>query len=209
MAFSFYELDFDEMQLIVLASTSDYRRNLLNRLCIPFRNHKPVCDETPRPLETAQELVMRLSHEKAKSIQSHFLDALIIGSDQVAEIDGQIVGKPDSHMTAVRQLSQASGRSVSFKTGLCVYNAATGAMQVDCINVQAQFRALKRKQIEAYLSTEQPYDCCGSFKSEGLGITLVRGVESSDPTALIGLPLIRLTEMLSEEGIELPLKPAL
>ncbi len=207
--FSFYELGFDEMQLIVLASTSDYRRNLLNRLCLPFRIHKPVCDEAPRLLETAKELVMRLSHEKAKSIQSHFPDALIIGSDQVAEIDGQIIGKPDSHMAAVRQLSHASGRSVSFETGLCVYNAATGAMHVDCINVQVQFRALKRKQIEAYLSTEQPYDCCGSFKSEGLGITLVRGVESSDPTALIGLPLIRLTEMLSEEGIELPLKPAL
>ncbi len=197
------------MQLLILASTSNYRRDLLNRLRLPFQVQGPECDETAKPLETAKEFVLRLSSEKAESIKDLYPGAVIIGSDQVAEADGEIIGKPDSHIAAVRQLTEVSGRSVTFNTGVCVYNTATGLIEVDCINVYVKFRVLSRKQIEAYLLSELPYDCCASFKSEGLGITLVRQIDSDDPTALIGLPLVRLTEMLAQTGIELPSKPPL
>lgn len=197
------------MQPLILASTSVYRRDLLNRLGLPFQMQAPACDETPKPLETAKELVLRLSREKAESIKDLYPGAVIIGSDQVAEADGEIIGKPGSHIDAVRQLTEISGRSVTFNTGLCVYNTATGLIEVDCINVYVKFRTLNRNQIEAYLLSEQPYDCCASFKSEGLGITLVRQIDSGDPTALIGLPLVRLTTMLAQTGIELPSKPPL
>lgn len=197
------------MQPLILASTSVYRRDLLNRLGLPFQMQAPACDETPKPLETAKELVLRLSREKAESIKDLYPGAVIIGSDQVAEADGEIIGKPDSHIDAVRQLTEISGRSLTFNTGLCVYNTAIGLIEVDCINVYVKFRTLSRNQIEAYLLSEQPYDCCASFKSEGLGITLVRQIDSSDPTALIGLPLVRLTTMLAQTGIELPSKPSL
>ena len=194
------------MQPLILASTSTYRHELLNRLYLPFLTQAPNCDESAHRGETAKALVLRLSKEKVESVKDLHPGAIIIGSDQVAEMDGEIIGKPDSHMAAVQQLSYLSGRSVTFNTGLSVYNTATGSIQSDNINTHVKFRVLNRKQIEAYLSVEQPYDCCASFKSEGLGITLVRQIDSRDPTALIGLPLIRLTEMLAQIDIELPAK---
>ena len=189
---------------LILGSTSPFRRELLQRLGIPFDTAAPEVDETHLPNETPQQLVKRLSIAKAHAVASHNPDALIIGSDQVAVLDDDILGKPGDHERAVEQLRRASGRSVRFLTGLCLYNSKTDDYQVDVVPFEVVFRKLTDEQIERYLRREQPYNCAGSFKSEALGITLFEAMRGDDPTSLIGLPLIRLTSMLDEAGLHLP-----
>jgi len=194
----------DIITKLVLGSTSPFRCELLQRLGLPFDTAAPDIDETPLPDESPKELVKRLSVAKAQAVASQFPDALIIGSDQVAVIDDDILGKPGNHDRAVEQLRRASGRSVNFYTGLCLYNSRTNQHQLDVVSFEVTFRQLTDQQIERYLQREQPYNCAGSFKSEALGITLFEAMRGDDPTALIGLPLIRLTSMLTEEGVALP-----
>ncbi len=189
---------------LVLGSTSPFRRELLQRLGLPFDTSAPDVDETHLTDESPENLVKRLSVAKAQAVASQFPDALIIGSDQVAVIDDDILGKPGNHDHAAEQLRRASGRSVNFYTGLCLYNSRTNQYQLDVVPFEVAFRQLTDQQIERYLQREQPYNCAGSFKSEALGITLFEAMRGDDPTALIGLPLIRLTSMLTEEGMELP-----
>ncbi|NNG13255.1 MAG: septum formation inhibitor Maf [Halobacteria archaeon] len=188
---------------IILASSSQFRRELLDRLNLPFETATPDVDESRRNNETAEALVRRLSESKARAIGDS-RPGLIIGSDQVATVDGEILGKPGTHQQAMEQLRRLSGRSVVFLTGLCLLNSVTDELQLDVIPFRVQFRELRDAQIERYLQHDQPYNCAGSFKSEGLGITLFEGMEGDDPTALIGLPLIRLTAMLTRAGITLP-----
>ncbi|MBA1443391.1 MAG: Maf-like protein [Chromatiales bacterium] len=185
---------------LVLGSTSPFRRELLNRLGIAFETASPEIDETPVPDEAPEALVTRLARLKAEAVRESWPNALIIGSDQVATIDGEILGKPGSHERAVEQLSKAAGKRVSFSTGLCLLNSRTGNTQVCCEPFHVYFRQLEQAAIEHYLQREQPYNCAGSFKSEGLGITLFEKMEGDDPNSLIGLPLIRLVDMLANEG---------
>ena len=189
---------------LVLASTSRYRRELLERLQLPFSASPPETDETPLPGEPPEQLACRLAEAKARALQGSHPAHLIIGSDQVATLDGQIIGKPHTFVNAKAQLQAASGRSVTFLTGLCLYNSQSNHCQVACVPFTVHFRQLSDAQIERYLHAEQPYDCAGSFKSEGLGISLFASTEGSDNTSLIGLPLIRLVDMLIKEGITLP-----
>lgn len=189
---------------IVLASSSRYRRKLLERLQIPFTCASPEIDETPQEKESAEALVKRLAEEKARSLALQFPEHLIIGSDQAAVLGTEIIGKPGSHERAAKQLSAASGQRVSFLTGLALINTQSGQMQVDCIRFSVDFRELSSEQIERYLHREQPYDCAGSFKAEGLGISLFTRTEGEDSTSLIGLPLIRLVSMFNQEGIAIP-----
>ncbi|MEE8429140.1 MAG: Maf family nucleotide pyrophosphatase [Gammaproteobacteria bacterium] len=189
---------------IVLASGSRYRRELLQRLGIPFETLSPEVDETRQAGESAQVLVQRLSAAKAFAGGRRHNTAWVIGSDQVAVIDDEILGKPGSHARAKSQLRRLSGERVTFLTGLCLLDAASGNMQSDVIPFHVVFRKLDDDQIERYLRYEQPYDCAGSFRSEGRGIALFARMEGDDPTALIGLPLIRLTEMLTKAGVILP-----
>jgi len=186
---------------LILASTSVFRRELLARLQLPFTAEAPVADETPQPGETAQQLAARLAEVKARSLAGEQPDALIIGADQVAELDGELMGKPGNHPRAVVQLTKAAGRSVNFVTGLCLLDAASGRNAVEIDLFRVHLRALSPEQIERYLQREQPYQCAGSFKSEGLGIALFERLEGDDPTSLIGLPLIRLTRLLAAEGV--------
>ena len=186
---------------LVLASTSPYRKTLLARLGLPFETVAPGVDECPRANETPAQLVRRLAQAKAQAASAAFPDALIIGSDQVAVLEGEILGKPGDHENAVRQLYRASGRAVDFFTGLCLLNSRTGAAQCDVVLFRVVFRTLNMRQIEDYLRREQPYNCAGSFKSEGLGIVLFERLQGDDPTALMGLPLIRLSRMLEQEGV--------
>ncbi|WP_177419999.1 Maf family protein [endosymbiont of Lamellibrachia barhami] len=185
---------------LVLGSTSPFRRELLNRLGIAFETASPEIDETPVPDEAPEALVTRLARLKAEAVRESWPNALIIGSDQVATIDGEILGKPGSHERAVEQLSKAAGKRVTFSTGLCLLNSRTGNTQVCCEPFHVYFRQLEQQAIEHYLQREQPYNCAGSFKSEGLGITLFEKMEGDDPNSLIGLPLIRLVDMLANEG---------
>ncbi|HED15445.1 MAG TPA: septum formation inhibitor Maf [Gammaproteobacteria bacterium] len=194
----------DSTPQLILGSTSPFRRELLQRLGLPFNTTAPDVDETHLPGESPQDLVKRLSVAKAQAVASQFADALIIGSDQVAVLDGDILGKPGNHDRAVEQLCRASGRCVRFYTGLCLYNSKTNQYQLDVVPFEVVFRKLTDQQIERYLQREQPYNCAGSFKSEALGITLFEAMRGDDPTALIGLPLIRLTGMLMEAGLALP-----
>lgn len=187
---------------LFLASTSPFRREILSKLSLPFETQAPEIDETPLPDETPEQLVERLSIAKAKAVAEKLSKGLVIGSDQVAVIDGKILGKPGDHDTAVKQLQNASGKTVTFLTGLCLYNAATHNMQVEVVPFNVEFRELTTEQIENYLQKEQPYNCAGSFKSEGLGITLFERLQGDDPNSLIGLPLIRLVRMLEAEGVE-------
>ena len=187
---------------LVLASTSPYRKTLLARLGQPFATVAPGVDERPRDHEPPEQLVRRLAQAKAQAASAAFPDALIIGSDQVAVLEGEILGKPGDHEHAVRQLHRASGRTVDFFTGLCLLNSRTGAVQCDVVPFRVVFRALSAQQIEDYLRREQPYNCAGSFKSEGLGIALFERLQGDDPTALMGLPLIRLSRMLEQEGVK-------
>lgn len=189
---------------LVLGSSSPFRKELLDRLGLPFVTASPAIDETPRTGEPPQELVQRLALAKAVAVAADHPDALVIGSDQVACIDDQILGKPGDRESAIRQLEQASGRCVTFFTGLCLLNSATTRSQVVCEPFRVYFRTLERDRIEHYLDREQPYQCAGSFKSEGLGISLFQRLEGDDPNALIGLPLIRLVTMLQEEGVMVP-----
>ena len=192
------------VKLIVLASTSPYRKMLLERLRLPFRCHAPDIDESPLPDESPVALVGRLAREKAASVSRVYPDALIIGSDQVAVSGRNILNKPGDHERARSQLLRLSGHIVMFHTGLCVLNSSTGSVQVDSITIKVKFRKLAPAEIERYLAAERPYDCAGSFKSEGLGIALLASIQGDDPTALIGLPMIRLCAMLRNEGLELP-----
>ena len=191
------------MQLI-LASTSVYRNQLLQKLGLPFATAAPDVDESRLEDETPQQLVMRLAEAKAKAVAQQFPDALIIGSDQVAVIGDQILGKPGNFENAVAQLRAAAGKQVDFKTGLCLYNSATQHGQTRCETYSVLFRQLSDVQIKSYVRREQPYDCAGSFKSEGLGITLFERLMGDDPNTLVGLPLIMLVRMLDKEGIALP-----
>lgn len=186
---------------LILASTSPYRRELLSRLKLPFEVCSPEVDETPLPGEAPEQTAYRLAIAKAQSPSKDFPDALIIGSDQVATLDGLQLGKPHTHDNAVRQLTMMRGRSVVFHTALCLYNSRTGNTQAKEIPFTVHFRNLSDVQIESYLTKEQPYNCAGSAKSEGLGIALIERMEGDDPNALIGLPLIALIEMLNNEGM--------
>jgi septum formation protein len=186
---------------LILASSSPYRRELLSRLGLVFQCHSPDVDESVLAGESPDALVLRLARSKAQAVAHHHPDALIIGSDQCAELDGRILGKPGDHEAAVRQLQAASGREVVFHTGLCLLNARSGRDHVTSVPFRVRFRALDSAMIEDYLRREMPYDCAGSFKSEGLGIALFEGMEGDDPTALVGLPLIALVDMLQEEGM--------
>jgi len=189
------------MQALVLASTSIYRKELLGRLGLPFVTVAPDVNESPLEQETPQQLVRRLAESKARAVAAQYPDALIIGSDQVAVVDGRILGKPGDHAHAAAQLRMAAGRRLEFLTGLCLFNTASGHAQVDVIVFGVVFRALTERQIDNYLRREQPYYCAGSLKSESLGIALCERFEGEDPTALIGLPLIRLVHMLEREGV--------
>lgn len=189
---------------LVLASSSTYRRELLQRLLLPFTCFSPDIDEHPLPGESARQLVCRLAEEKARAVGTSQRQHLIIGSDQVAVLGERILGKPHDLPRATAQLLAASGRSVTFLTGLALFNSAQDRCQVDCIPFTVHFRELDEARISRYLQAEQPFDCAGSFKSEGLGVSLFRGTEGSDATSLIGLPLIRLVDMLLVEGISIP-----
>ncbi len=191
------------MQL-VLASTSPYRKALLEKLRLAFETAAPEIDERAHPGEAPSALVERLAVEKAKAVSGGYPDALIIGSDQVAVAGDKVLGKPGNHDKAHQQLRLLSGRRVVFMTGLCLLNSATGRVQADVVDYTVTFRTLTDQQIARYLELEQPFDSAGSFKSEGLGITLFAAMQGSDPNALIGLPLIRLTTMLAKEGWVLP-----
>lgn len=189
---------------IVLASSSSYRRELLTRLQLPFTCHSPDIDETPQANESAQTLVQRLALSKARALAQHYPQHIIIGSDQVAVLDGKIIGKPLHAEGATQQLSAASGRSLVFLTGLAVIDTRTQIEQVDLVPFTVHFRTLNAAQIQRYIAAEQPFDCAGSFKSEGLGVSLFQATEGSDATSLIGLPLIRLCDMLNACGIAVP-----
>ena len=187
---------------LILASSSPFRRALLSRLMIPFDVVTPSIDESPLPHESAIDLVLRLATEKAKVVADQTENALVIGSDQVA-LHGKhgIVGKPTDHDHAVRQLREASGQTVVLYTGLALINSNTGRTQSDVVPYTVKFRTLTDAQIESYLSKEKPYGCSGSLRADGLGIALLERFEGDDPTALIGLPLIRLVGMLEAEGM--------
>jgi septum formation protein len=189
---------------LILASTSPYRRLLLERLGLPFSAVAPGVDETRSAREPATALVRRLARAKAQAVAARHPGALIIGSDQAAEREGEILGKPGDHAEAVRQLQAASGKYLKFHTGLCLWDSRSGSCQEYVDQTRVMFRPLTTGEIERYLQVEKPYDCAGSFKSEGLGITLFQAIESDDPTALIGLPLIALCRMLRPAGFELP-----
>jgi len=191
------------MRSIILASSSPYRRALLNKLGLPFECDSPHIDETPRPDETPQQLVARLAEKKAQAVAGRHPDALVIASDQVAILNERILGKPHSHENAVKQLTEASGKHVLFLTSLALLNSASGAIQMDVIPFSVHFRRLSTTEIDHYLKKEQPYHCAGSFKSEGLGITLFERLEGDDPNTLVGLPLICLGKMLRKEGVNL------
>jgi septum formation protein len=188
---------------IVLASTSPFRRELLARLGLPFEIADPAVDETSRPGETPEATALRLSEEKARAGASRFPDALIIGSDQVACLDGQIFGKPGTHENAVRQLQTMRGRSVNFFTGLCLFNARTGVAHLRGVPTLVTFRNLSDTEIENYLRKERPYNCAGSAKSEGLGIAVIARMDGEDPNALIGLPLISLCDLFKIENVNI------
>lgn len=189
---------------LILASSSPYRQELLARLKIPFLCQSPEIEETTLDGEDAAAAVMRLSEQKARKIAAFHPAAIIIGSDQVALLNDRILTKPGNHDKARQQLEQLSGQNVVFNTGLCVVNAKSGSIQTGYVPFAVKFRELDAGEIEHYLSKETPYDCAGSFKSEGLGISLLEKMTGDDPTALIGLPLIRLSAMLRNEGIALP-----
>lgn len=189
---------------LVLGSTSPFRRDLLQRLQLPFHTAAPEVDERRMQNETAQALVQRLAEAKARAVAAANPDALIIGSDQVAVLDKEILGKPGDYTNAMAQLRAASGKRVEFLTGLCLYNSTSRNTQVDLVSYSVCFRTLDDARIARYLDREQPFNCAGSFKSEGLGISLFERMEGDDPTALIGLPLIRLVDMLANEGVTVP-----
>ena len=192
---------------LVLGSTSRYRRELMERLHIPFEVVSPDVDESPRASELPPELALRLALEKARAVARLHPQAVVIGSDQVADLHGTALGKPGTHARALAQLQRMRGQTVVFQTAVAVVCAATGFEQVDLAPVKVRFRSLEDglgdAEIESYLRAEQPYDCAGAAKSEGLGIALLAAIDSDDPTALVGLPLIRTCRMIRAAGIKL------
>ncbi len=188
---------------LILGSTSPYRRELLARLRIPFEVAAPEVDETPWPLETPQQLACRLAMSKARAVAAQHPSCVVIGSDQVADLQGQPLGKPGNHAKALLQLQQMRGKTVIFQTAVAVVCVEAKFAQMDLAQVKVKFRDLTDTQIEAYLHAEMPYDCAGSAKSEGLGIVLLEAIDNDDPTALVGLPLIRTCRMLEAAGIAL------
>ncbi len=192
------------MQALVLASSSNYRRELLNKLHLDFICCSRPVDESPQNGESAAALAQRLAVAKAEAIAHDFPAHLIIGSDQVAVCNGTLLGKPGDYSTAFAQLKAQSGQTVTFFTGICVLNTATGQALTDLDVCHVHFKPLNDRQIQHYLKTDQPFDCAGSFKSEGYGISLFRKIEGEDPNALIGLPLIKLIDLLHTFGISIP-----
>ena len=192
------------MQRLILASSSRYRRDLLARLGIPFESASPDIDESPLAGEAPAATALRLAHDKSIALAPRFPDALIVGSDQVAEVGSRALGKPLTYENAVRQLQACAGRTVAFHTGLCLLDAPTGACQTAVAVNRVRFRNLATDEIERYLKREQPYDCTGSAKADAYGIVLIESFEGEDPNALIGLPLILLVHMLRRVGIVLP-----
>lgn len=190
-------------QQLVLASTSPFRKELLAHLGLPFEVTNPATDESRLPDEIPEATALRLSEAKARAVAKNYPEALIIGSDQVACLDGQIFGKPGNHQNAVRQLQAMRGRRVNFFTGLCLLNAKTGKAHLRGVPTIVTFRDLTDSEIENYLRREQPYNCAGSAKSEGLGIAVIAKMEGSDPNALIGLPLIALCDLFRLENLNL------
>lgn len=188
---------------VILASTSRYRRELLARLRLPFDVHPPEVDEAPLDSETPHSLAARLALEKANAVARRFPEAVVIGSDQVADLAGEPLGKPGDHVRATAQLRRMRGQTLIFQTAVAVVCHATGFVQRDLAPVRVVFRDLSDAAIETYLVAEQPYDCAGSAKSEGLGIALLEAIDSDDPTALVGLPLIRTARMLRAAGVDL------
>ena len=188
-------------QTLILASSSEFRRQLLQKLLIPFNSISPKIDETVLDGEKPHQTALRLAQEKAKKIGAEYPHALVIGCDQVATLDGEQLGKPGNHHNATLQLQKMRGREVTFHSALCLYNAATGNMQAEVVPYLVRFRQLTDAQIDNYLTKEQPYQCAGSAKSEGLGIALMERMIGEDPNALIGLPLIKLITMLQNEGV--------
>ena len=187
---------------LILASTSRYRRELLARLRLPFEVDNPGVDEAAQPGEAPSAVAARLALAKARAVAARHPGAVVIGSDQVAELDGQAIGKPHTHQRAVQQLRTMSGKRVTFHTAVAVVRADRGFAEVRMAPVQVQFRRLADAEIEHYLRSEQPYDCAGSAKCETLGIALLDAIDSDDPTALVGLPLIRTCALLREAGID-------
>ena len=188
---------------LILGSTSRYRRELLSRLHLPFDVVAPDVDETPHPGETPHDLACRLALAKARAVADVHPHAVVIGSDQVADLEGQPLGKPGTHERAMQQLQRMRGRTVIFQTAVAVVRQDTGFAQCELAPVRVRFRDLSDAEIDTYLTTERPYDCAGSAKSEGLGIVLLDAIENDDPTALIGLPLIRTCRMLRAAGLAL------
>ena len=188
---------------VILGSTSRYRRALMERLHLPFDVQAPEVDESALPGETPAALAIRLALAKAQAVAERFPEAVVIGSDQVADLDGEALGKPGDHARAGAQLRRMSGRTLVFQTAVAVVCRATGFVQQDLAPVRVVFRELGDDAIERYLRIEQPYDCAGSAKSEGLGIALLEAIDSDDPTALVGLPLIRTCRMLRAAGVDL------
>lgn len=194
---------------LILGSTSVYRRELLGRLRLPFDVVSPEVDETPQPGERPADLALRLALAKARAVAVRHPQAVVIGSDQVADLDGEPLGKPGNHPRAVAQLRQMRGKTVIFQTAVAVVCEATGFSQIALAPVRVVFRDVSDAEIENYLQAEQPYDCAGSAKSEGLGIALLDAIDSDDPTALVGLPLIRTARLLRAAGMELLARPVL
>jgi septum formation protein len=188
---------------LILASTSRYRRELMNRLQLPFEVQAPEVDETPRPGESPRNLAERLALEKARAVALRFPEAVVIGSDQVADLAGEALGKPGDHDRATAQLRRMRGQTLVFQTAVAVVCEASGFAERDIAQVRVVFRDLTDAAIERYLRAEQPYDCAGSAKSEGLGIALLDAIDSDDPSALVGLPLIRTCRMLRAAGVSL------
>ena len=189
------------MLTLVLASSSPYRRELLSRFKLPFDVFNPDIDETPHINEKAKEISFRLAREKAFKVAPHYANSLIIGSDQTAACQNQIIEKPNTHENAIKQLDFLSGKIVTFYTSLCLLNTKTQKVQECVVEFEVKYKELNQQIIETYLLKEQPYNCVGSVKSEGLGITLLEYIKGDDPTALIGLPLIKLSDMLQNEGM--------
>ena len=185
---------------LVLASTSPFRRELLARLKLPFETAAPRVDETPLPGEAPEATALRLSEAKARAVAPSFPGALIIGSDQVAVLDGRVYGKPGTHEKAVEQLRAMRGRTVNFFTGICLFDGRAGKARIRGVPTLVSFRKLSNASIEDYLLREKPYDCAGAAKSESLGIALIARIQGEDPNALIGLPLIALCDLLEEAG---------
>ena len=187
---------------LILGSSSIYRKELLERFGVPFQCLSPDIDETPHTDEAPDALVRRLSESKAQAVAAQVVKAIVIGSDEVAILDGRILGKPGTHEGAVQQLRASSGKSVTFITGLCVLDTESGERLIDCVSVEVGFKHLDDPTIEAYLQRDKPYACAGSIRAEGAGSAILRYIKTDDPSALIGLPLIRLSDMLHTLGFD-------